>query len=41
MTAESLSIDKAQEEIVEEFDYLGDWTERYKHIADLGRKLPP
>lgn len=41
MTAEILSIDNAQEEIVEEFEYLGDWTERYKHIADLGRKLPP
>jgi len=39
--SETLTIEKAQEEIVEEFDYLGDWTERYKHIADLGRKLPP
>jgi len=41
MTATLKSIGDAQDEIVEEFEYLGDWTERYKYIADLGRKLPP
>jgi cysteine desulfuration protein SufE len=30
----------AQAEIVEEFGYFGDWTERYQYLIDLGRKLP-
>lgn len=29
-----------QAEIVEEFEFLGDWTERYRHIIELGRELP-
>ncbi len=41
MTAALPSINEAQEEIVEEFELLGDWTERYKYIADLGRGLAP
>ena len=41
MTATLESIGQVQEEIVEEFELLGDWTERYKYIADLGRGLPP
>ena len=28
------------DEIVEEFELFDDWTERYKYIIDLGRKLP-
>lgn len=31
----------AQAAIVEEFAMLGDWTERYQYLIDLGRKLPP
>ncbi|MEO6968790.1 MAG: SufE family protein [Rhodanobacteraceae bacterium] len=31
----------AQAEIVEEFGFFGDWTERYQYLIDLGRKLPP
>ena len=31
----------AQDEIVEEFSYFGDWTERYQYLIDLGRKLAP
>lgn len=28
------------EELVENFEILGDWEERYRYIIDLGRKLP-
>ena len=37
----SLSIRDAHEEIVDEFEFLDDWMDRYQHIVDLGRKLPP
>jgi cysteine desulfuration protein SufE len=30
----------AQNEIIEEFAFFGDWTERYQYLIDLGRKLP-
>ena len=29
------------DELVETFELLGDWEERYRFIIDLGRKLPP
>lgn len=29
------------EELVETFDYLDDWEERYRYLIDLGRALPP
>ncbi len=29
------------EEIVETFDLLGDWEERYRFLIGLGRQLPP
>ncbi|TDR40784.1 cysteine desulfuration protein SufE [Tahibacter aquaticus] len=31
----------AQDTIVDEFAFFGDWTERYQYLIDLGRKLPP
>jgi cysteine desulfuration protein SufE len=31
----------AQEAIIEEFNLLGDWTERYQYLIELGRRLPP
>lgn len=31
----------AQDAIVDEFAFFGDWTERYQYLIDLGRKLPP
>lgn len=34
------SADAAQDAIVEEFSFFGDWTERYQYLIDLGRKLP-
>jgi cysteine desulfuration protein SufE len=37
----SSSADDAQREIVEEFAFFGDWSERYQYLIDLGRKLTP
>jgi len=34
------SAQAAQEAIADEFAFLGDWTERYQYLIDLGRKLP-
>ncbi|MEZ5463507.1 SufE family protein [Dokdonella sp.] len=34
------SAEVAQKTIAEEFAFLGDWTERYQYLIDLGRKLP-
>ncbi|NGP88693.1 SufE family protein [Fodinibius halophilus] len=34
-------IQELQLQIINEFKALSDWTERYKHIIDLGRKLDP
>jgi cysteine desulfuration protein SufE len=28
-------------EITDEFSFLDDWEDRYQHLIDLGRKLPP
>jgi cysteine desulfuration protein SufE len=36
-----LGADAAQDAIAEEFAFLGDWTERYQYLIDLGRRLPP
>ena len=37
----SQSIQDLHREIVEEFEFLDDWMDRYQHLIDLGRKLPP
>lgn len=29
------------EELIENFEFLGDWEERYRYIIDLGKKLSP
>jgi len=34
-------IDQALDELVEEFEVLGDWEERYRYVIDLGRDLEP
>jgi cysteine desulfuration protein SufE len=34
------SVHDAQNAIVAEFSFFGDWTERYQYLIDLGRKLP-
>ncbi len=36
-----MTLDTTIEEVLEDFDYLEDWEERYQEIIDLGRKLPP
>lgn len=35
-----MSIKENQEEIVEEFAFLGDWEQKYEYIIDLGKELP-
>ena len=35
------TINAELEELVEEFDLLGDWEERYRHVIDLGKTLAP
>ncbi|MGV6813115.1 MAG: SufE family protein [Brevirhabdus sp.] len=31
----------AFEDIVETFDFLDDWEERYGHVIDMGKSMPP
>ena len=35
------SITDIQRAIVEDFQYLDDWTDRYQYLIQLGRDLPP
>jgi cysteine desulfuration protein SufE len=35
------SIQDAQRELIEEFQFLENWMDRYQYIIDLGRGLPP
>ena len=37
----SLTPQLALAELADEFDVLGDWEERYRHVIDLGRELAP
>ncbi len=39
--AAATPVDRALAELVEEFDVLGDWEERYRYVIDLGRDLQP
>ncbi|MFZ3582415.1 SufE family protein [Loktanella sp. DJP18] len=32
---------QAFEEIVETFDFLDDWEDRYRHVIDMGKAMPP
>lgn len=32
---------EAFEEIVETFEFLDDWEDRYRHVIELGKALPP
>ena len=36
-----MTINETQDEIIEEFDGLTDWMDRYAYIIDLGNTLPP
>lgn len=35
------TIDQIQDDIIDEFAFLGDWMHKYEHIIDLGKSLPP
>lgn len=35
------AIDATLDDLAAEFDLLGDWEERYRHVIDLGRDLTP
>lgn len=35
------AIDQTLEDLVAEFDLLGDWEERYRYVIELGRELAP
>jgi cysteine desulfuration protein SufE len=39
--AQTETVADAQRSIVDSFRHLGDWTERYRHLIELGRRLPP
>ena len=34
-------IDSALTELADEFDFLGDWEERYRYVIELGKELAP
>lgn len=36
-----MTINQSQDEIIEEFDGLTDWMDRYAYIIELGQQLPP
>jgi cysteine desulfuration protein SufE len=35
-----MTIDEAQDEIIDEFEMFNDWMERYEYIIQLGKDLP-
>lgn len=35
-----MTINETQDELIEEFSYLGDWMEKYEYIIQLGKELP-
>lgn len=36
-----MSIAELSEELVEEFDFLEDWMDKYTHLIEMGRELEP
>ncbi len=32
---------EVEREVVEEFSFFDDWAEKYQHVIDLGKRLPP
>ncbi len=34
------SVEDVQQELIDEFQFLDDWMDRYRYIIDLGRQLP-
>jgi cysteine desulfuration protein SufE len=37
---EQMSAEAVQRELIEEFGFFDNWTDRYQYLIDLGRKLP-
>ena len=35
-----LTLEQAQQEIIDEFAMLGDWQDRYEQLIELGKELP-
>ena len=35
-----LSIQQIQDQIIDEFDFFQDWSEKYQYLIDLGKNLP-
>ena len=35
-----MTIESAQQEIIDEFDLFDDWMDRYQYLIDLGKRLP-
>jgi cysteine desulfuration protein SufE len=40
MSSTAADLNAAQQEIVETFGFLEDWTDRYQYLIDLGRQMP-
>jgi cysteine desulfuration protein SufE len=36
-----MTINEAQEELIEDFDLFDDWESKYEYIIDLGKQFPP
>ena len=36
-----MTINETQDQIIDEFELLDDWADKYEYIIDLGKKLPP
>ncbi len=36
-----MTINEAQDEVIEEFSYLTDWMDKYQLLIDFGNELPP
>ncbi|MEK9860435.1 MAG: SufE family protein, partial [Alphaproteobacteria bacterium] len=36
-----MTVAQQAEDVVAEFAFFDDWEERYQHLIDLGRRLPP
>jgi cysteine desulfuration protein SufE len=41
MNEEAMTVAQQAEEVIAEFAFFEDWEERYQHLIDLGRRLPP
>ncbi|WP_085901395.1 SufE family protein [Kiloniella majae] len=40
-TVTDASTDTSIEDLIDSFEFLDDWEERYRYIIEMGRKLPP